>query len=303
MNAATRLAGYGAGLAVLLTGSYVLGDVTDLGTAQASSGMPGSHMVDMNRCDRMSDASESPGGVEVARSGYTLDMHTTGYEPGRQLVSFRILGKDGRSITRYARSHDKDLHLIAVRRDFSGFQHLHPVLDPVTGTWSVRLDLAAGAWRLFADFVPAGGEPLTLGSDLLVSGDPGVQTLPSPVRTARVDGYDVTVAGDLVADAQSTLSFTISKDGRPVTELEPYLGAYGHLVALREGDLAYLHVHPVGAGPTVVFAAEVPSASRYHLFLDFKVAGAVHSAAFALDADRGHPRSTGAGSASHTCHD
>ena len=40
------------------------------------------------------------------------------------------------------------------------------------------------------------------------------------------------------------LTLTVTKDGQPVTDLQPYLGAYGHLVALRAGDLAYLHVHP-----------------------------------------------------------
>ena len=69
-----------------------------------------------------------------------------------------------------------------------------------------------------------------------------------------------------------------------------YLGAYGHLVALRAGDLAYLHVHPEGApgdgatepGPEVVFFAEVPSPDRYHLYLDFKHDGVVRTAAFTV---------------------
>jgi hypothetical protein len=78
----------------------------------------------------------------------------------------------------------------------------------------------------------------------------------------------------------------------PVTDLQPYLGAYGHLVALREGDLAYLHVHPEGApgdgatpaGPRVEFAAEVPSAGTYRLFLDFRHAGVVRTAEFTVAA-------------------
>ena len=89
-------------------------------------------------------------------------------------------------------------------------------------------------------------------------------------RTATVDGYTVTLAGDLVAGEHSMLTLSVSKDGRPVTDLQPYLGAYGHLVALREGDLAYLHVHPGGEpgdgrtkpGPDIEFGAEVPSAGR-----------------------------------------
>ena len=101
----------------------------------------------------------------------------------------------------------------------------------------------------------------------------------------------------------------ITKDGKPVTDLEPYLGAFGHLVALREGDLAYLHVHPDGApgdgrtepGPGVVFYAAVPSDGRYHLYLDFKHDGVVRTAAFELATDPGRapvtptPKSTDEG--------
>jgi hypothetical protein len=79
-------------------------------------------------------------------------------------------------------------------------------------------------------------------------------------------------------------------DGQPVTDLQPYLAAYGHLVALREGDLAYLHVHPeeapgdgrTPAGPEIVFTAQVPSAGTYRLFLDFRHGGRVHTAAFTV---------------------
>jgi hypothetical protein len=85
---------------------------------------------------------------------------------------------------------------------------------------------------------------------------------------------------------------TVTRDGKPVSDLEPYLAAYGHLVALRAGDLAYLHVHPEGTpgdgktapGPDVVFYAQVPSPDRYHLFLDFKHEGVVRTAAFTLTA-------------------
>ena len=88
----------------------------------------------------------------------------------------------------------------------------------------------------------------------------------------------MTLDGDLTAGDEAELTLSVTRDGEPVTDLEPYLGAYGHLVALRAGDLAYLHVHPEGApddgvtepGPDVVFFAEVPSAGRYHLYLDFK---------------------------------
>jgi hypothetical protein len=103
-----------------------------------------------------------------------------------------------------------------------------------------------------------------------------------------VDGYEVQLTGDLVAGQASPLTLTVRKDGQPVTDLQPYLAAYGHLVALRDGDLAYLHVHPEGApgdgrtaaGPEIDFVAEVPSAGTYRLFLDFQHDGVVRTAEF-----------------------
>jgi hypothetical protein len=162
-------------------------------------------------------------------------------------VAFTIEGPDGHPVTAYDVEHEKQLHLIATRRDFTGFQHVHPVLAD-DGTWRARLDLTPGDWRLFADFKATGADALTLGADLAVAGDYRPERPPSPeARTAEVDGYTVTLEGDLTAGADARLTLSVSKDGRPVTDLEPYLGAYGHLVALREGDLAYLHVHPDGS--------------------------------------------------------
>jgi hypothetical protein len=107
----------------------------------------------------------------------------------------------------------------------------------------------------------------------------------APSRAARVDGYTVELAGDLLPGRASPVTLTVTRDGQPVTDLQPYLGAYGHLVALREGDLAYLHVHPegiAGSGPQVRFVAEVPSTGTYRLFLNFQHGGAEHTADFTV---------------------
>ena len=236
------------------------------------------------------DAADIPGGVMVSQNGYTVSLTTPTATPGTAVpVSFAIAGPDGKPVTTYDVAHEKELHLIAVRRDFTGFQHVHPVRDP-SGLWTTSLGLTAGPWRLFADFTPTGADPVTLGADLNVSGTyqpapPGMDS-----RTARVAGYTVGLAGALMPGTDARLRLSVERDGRPVTDLQPYLGAYGHLIALRGGDLAYLHVHPDGVpddgktkpGPHVVFYAAVPSAGTYHLYLDFKHGGVVRTAAFTL---------------------
>lgn len=230
----------------------------------------------------------------VSQNGYTLSLAepATLAGAGRRSVRFTITAPDGSPVTEYDVAHEKRLHLIAVRRDVTGFQHVHPTLDTDTGVWSTDLDLTPGTWRLFADFKATGAEALTLGTDLEVAGAFEPATPAAENRTATVGEYTVTLDGRLSAGTDAKLTLRVSKDGQPVTDLQPYLGAYGHLVALRGGDLAYLHVHPDGTpgdgtttpGPDVVFYAAVPSAGRYHLFLDFQHEGVVRTAAFTVTA-------------------
>ena len=228
----------------------------------------------------------------TSQDGYTLALTDSRADAGSAVpVSFTITGPDGAPVTSYDVQHEKQLHLIAVRRDFSGFQHVHPTLDG-EGTWSTDLALTPGTWRLFADFKATGAEALTLGSDLAVDGRFEAAPPTGDSRTATVDGYEVTLDGDLTAGADARLTLSVSKDGRPVTDLQPYLGAYGHLVALRTGDLAYLHVHPDGEpgdgrttpGPDVVFHTAVPSSGTSHLYHDFQHDGVVRTAAFTVTA-------------------
>ena len=236
-------------------------------------------------------AAHLPKGLQTSQDGYTLVLDQPTLPAGTATdVSFRVLDPNGRPLTAYETSHDEDLHLIAVRRDQTGFQHVHPQLAD-DGTWRTPLGLTPGEWRVFADFVPAGGEGLTLGTDLSVAGSYSPEPLPAPSRTAEVDGYTVTLTGDLISGQETELTLSVAKDGRPVTDLQPYLAAYGHLVVLRDGDLAYLHVHPTGEpgdgrtppGPDVRFATTAPSAGSYRLFLDFRHGDIVRTAEFTVE--------------------
>jgi hypothetical protein len=188
-----------------------------------------------------------------------------------ETLSFRIENVRGETVRNFDVEHEKRMHLILARRDLTGFQHLHPE-QGADGSWqtTVKLD-DAGSYRLFADF-SHDGENQTLATDLRVDGPADLKPLPAQATTAVSDGgYDVRL------DAGDDLAFTITKDGEPV-RTEPYLGAGGHLVALREGDLAFLHVHPADEG--VRFTAEFPTPGRYRLFLQFKHEDRVHTVAF-----------------------
>lgn len=213
-----------------------------------------------------------PPGLAVASDGLRLVAPSTRRAGVTEDYTFKVVDDRGATVHDFDVEHDKRLHFIAVRRDLTGFQHLHPT-QRADGSWSTPLTLREpGAYRVFADFTPSGGEKTTLGADVLVGGDFTPVALPAPSEHADADGFDVALRA-----TGETLRFTITLGGAPVA-VEPYLGASGHLVALREGDLAYLHVHP--HADAVAFDAEFPSAGRYRLFLQFKVDGVVHTAAF-----------------------
>ncbi|MEU4999623.1 hypothetical protein [Streptomyces sp. NPDC021622] len=232
----------------------------------------------------------TPGGLSVSENGYTLELDSTIVTGGVQPVTFRVIGPDGQAVTEFTPEHEKALHFIAVRRDTAGFQHVHPVMDE-KGTWSVELALEPGDWRFFADIHPAGHDgTMTLGIDVAVAGQYDPRPLPEVTRAARADEFTVTLDGELLPGAASELTLAVSRNGRPVTDLQPYLAAYGHLVALRVGDLGYLHVHPEGEpgdgttapGPEIAFAATAPSVGTYRLFLDFQHDGVVRTAEFTV---------------------
>jgi len=238
-------------------------------------------------------SSATPGGLQISQDGYRLEPLTRELSTSDGLpLSFRVIGPDGKPLTAYATEHEKELHLIVVRRDLTGFQHVHPTRD-ASGVWSVPLSVREpGAYRMFADFRPAArDEGLILGADITAPGDYRPHEPGKVSRSTVVGSYTVSLEGDLVPGTASKLTLTVTRAGAPVTDLEPYLGAFGHLVALRDGDLAYLHVHPeetTKAGPQIVFYAEVPSDGTYGLFLDFRHAGQVQTAQFTATA--GHRR-------------
>ena len=234
-----------------------------------------------------------PGGLLVSEHGYTLDLDAPILSRGTQTVTFRVIGPDGHAVTGFETAHEKELHFIAVRRDTTGFQHVHPVRDR-SGTWSVDLDFTPGVWRLFADFHPAGqDEPMTLGIDASVAGSYEPQPLPAITETTQVGDYTITLKGGLRPGEASELTFTVHRNEKPVTDLQPYLGAFGHLVALRAGDLAYLHVHPDGEpgdgttapGPDISFVASAPSVGSYRLHLDFQHEDMIRTAQFTVSAE------------------
>lgn len=296
MNTAPKIAAFVIGLASVFTVALFVGRT--IGPEGGAAVQPAFAHEDGHGAHDTGTA-EPLGGLSSLQDGYTLELAGDRFQAAKHVpLRFRILDAGGAPVTRYIENHEKLLHFIVVRNDLANFQHVHPTLGS-DGAWGVPVDLSrAGDYRVFADFTPAGGPAVTLGANVHVGGEYDPQPLPPVAATSVVDGYSVTLSGSAKAREPSMLTLSVSRGGKPVTDLQPYLGAYGHLVALRAADLAYLHVHPMGepgdgvtaSGPDIGFHATFPSGGDYRLFLDFQHAGVVRTAEFTVSVGDGETR-------------
>lgn len=281
--AAGKLAGFAATLAAVFGAAFVAGGALDRVHDPTPARSSGDMAMDAEHGGEAM-APQPVRGLAVSEGGLTLQLAGATARPGKPFrLAYRIVGSDGQTVRGFDVEHTKRMHLIVVRRDMTGFEHLHPT-QAGDGTWSVPVTLReAGSYRVFADF-SVNGKPFTLADDLTVDGPVRSRQLPAPVQSVNVNGLRVSLAeGASRAGRESELGFTVTRDGRPVA-IENYLGANGHLVALRQGDLAFLHVHP--DVDRLRFMAEFPTAGRYRLFLQFRVDGRVHTAAFTQEVSR-----------------
>ncbi|MGH3831054.1 MAG: hypothetical protein ACRDRS_11500 [Pseudonocardiaceae bacterium] len=207
------------------------------------NGMPG--------MPSMSEPMPSGDGRSASASGFTLAPATTTLPAGAvQTFTFRITTAAGQTVTRFQPDQTKLIHFYLIRSDLTGFAHLHPSMS-TEGTWSVQLpSLSPGAWRAYTQFITLNqaGQPvaLVLSTPLSVPGQASTVPLPPPANTTSLDGYTLSLSGQPMTAAVHALTLTISRDGTPVTDLQPYLDAYAHLTAIHSGDLAFAHPAPAG---------------------------------------------------------
>jgi hypothetical protein len=252
------------------------------------TGMPG---MDMGGMDM--GGMPSGDGLQSTAYGMTFTPTATSLPAGKQTTfTFRIVGSDGKPVITFAPDQTKLMHFYLIRSDLTGFQHVHPTMA-TDGTWTAPIQaLQPGSYRVYAAFIAidaAKQAPLLLGDKVTVPGSASVTPLAPPSTMTQVDGYTLTVGGNqLMAGMTHALTVTVAKDGKPVTDLQPYLDTYAHLTAVHEGDLAFAHLHPQGSangdhgGPTLTFEAMLTTAGNWRLFVQFQTSGTVHTAAITL---------------------
>jgi hypothetical protein len=250
------------------------GDMSGMGHAP---GMPGMAMASGN-------------GLADTVHGYTLAVHTP---PGAGPTTLAIT-RGGVPVTAFDPEQTKLMHFYLIRSDLTGFQHVHPTMSP-DGTWTApTTPVPAGDYRMYVQFVPhadAAGGALTVSAPVTVPGPATIAApLPAPATSTTVDGFTVELAGSAKAGTEGPLTITISKDGRPVTDLQPYLDTYAHVTAIHQGDLAFAHLHPDATvngghgGPTLTVHADLPAPGNYQVFIQFQTGGVLHTAPITIAA-------------------
>lgn len=205
---------------------------------------------------------------------------TTPVPNAETALRLEIMDASGARVKDFATLHDKLVHLIVVRDGLDYFAHLHPDVAP-DGLISTSYSFpAAGRYRLYADYQPQDGQATTATAMLTVAGDAPAAPSLKPNVPGRVSGdglvADVAVTGE---GLQRTLTFRLKDEaGMPVTDLQPYLGAMGHLVIIRAETGEYIHAHPSTdrkAEGEVAFEAHFTGPGLYKAWGQFQRDGSV----------------------------
>jgi hypothetical protein len=198
------------------------------------------------------------------------------------------------TVRRFELVHERVFHLFIVSRDLEYFAHVHPKLH-ADGSLDVDVELPrAGVYQMIADFLPVGGSPQLIQKSIVTAGYTGALfAIPHFARdTADKLVLDTRVKLTMpepIAGREQLITFDLEDAATraPVSDLQPYLGAAGHLL-LVSGDLAVAaHSHPVAeisalGGPTVVFQALFPRAGDYRMWVQFQRRGEVLTASFTV---------------------
>lgn len=249
---------------------------------------------------------------------YTVELKTDG-EPlaGRPVrLAFDIRYADSKApVTEFETIHERLLHLILTSEDMSWFEHQHPVrgedgLFRITWTFP-----RPGNYRLYADFTPSDGDnqvkPLTL---TVGGGTPVTYPLRADRKRVREVGdlrfeLKVLPGTALRMEKPALLSYTVrDRRGRPVRDMQPFIGAMGHLLAISQDGKEVVHTHAIQSasapgmagekepfrvtpamvtekGPTFSFKLTLPSGGLYKTWAQFARGGKVYTVPFTFQVE------------------
>lgn len=262
-------------------------------------------------------ADAKPASLKVSTNeggSYNVDLTV---EPGEikenqpVKLSFTVKDPAGKPNPALDIVHEKPMHLLIVSDDLALFDHIHP--EPASdGRYAVETKFpAAGKYKIFLDYTPTGTSQQIARLEVDVAGDARSR------NKLVVDKEDTKSFGDLrvtmnfdkqpKAGELTKINCTLADaaTGKPVTDLEPYLGAMAHFVIISEDGKEFLHAHPAdhnhehgngGAhshstlqkgGPVVSANTTFPKPGLYKAWAQFQRGGKVITTDFVINIAEG----------------
>lgn len=261
--------------------------LTKMNTGNQETSKTDSSNTDMDAKKELGNdesARDTEHGVKLA--GTRIDLqNANNLKQGNVTLAFKLYGIDAHEFgpDDLKIAHEKRMHLILVRDDVTGFQHLHPEYQ--NNRWTVTTNVPTqGSYQMYVDIEPVEEKETTLRMPITIGGPTEKAQFPevSADFSAMVGDVKTVLQADssFAEKKEIKMTFVLTQNGKSVTKIDPYLGSFGHVVLIRHTEPShYIHAHPITKiNPTdgkVVFETQFPTSGMYTIFAQFNVNGQV----------------------------
>lgn len=178
----------------------------------------------------------------------------------------------GNKVFLFRKVYGKVVHMIVVDSELNFFSHIHP--EQTENGFTIKTQFPKdGRYHIYLDFQPLGAIEQQIAHTVFVGNveKPALSTAtPDTNYTKTFGDYEVTLnypkplKSSEISIGQQIFTYNIkdAKTKQGITNLKPYLEAFGHLVMINQQTFDYVHVHPrdltvpppdANGGPTVEF--------------------------------------------------
>lgn len=239
--------------------------------------------MDVEAHDETGESGDSGGHAHETSSGTNYDGSEINAFVQNDQKNIKIFLKDkaGNPVDELEINHEKELHLIIVDEQLQKYYHLHPERTG-KGEFTIENNLPEGFYKAFIDIKPKNFaykvEPVSFIVGNPSSSTHGHELIPDTTFSKKVDGETVTLkVSTFKVGEPVTLSFDLDQ-----TNLNPYLGAMGHVVILDEYGKEFLHVHPSN-DKEPIFETTFEKPGIYKIWAEFKQNGTVRAFPFVIE--------------------
>lgn len=224
--------------------------------------------------------------VKLQAAVIGLDVLKTGEE---NVLTLKLTGADGNPVTldQLQEVHTKKVHWLVADETLGDYHHLHPQAGNEPGLYTASFTPEKdGNYKVWVDITPVGATqqyiPVVLAGAKPCASSCVEKTISSEGES---DGLKANLSFEkplAVGEADMGKVSITDKDGKPVTDLEPVMGAFAHVVAFYDDFATVAHVHPMGeepksdterGGPDLMFHLEPEKAGFLKIYVQVKRGG------------------------------